>query len=93
MNEAKVIFTVLVDERVGKDLKKAPDHIIDKFIKVLDELEIDPIRSRPGVDISRLRGHVDIFRVRYGSWRALYNVDKKNRIVRITKAFPRKKGY
>jgi len=93
LSETKVPFQVLVDERVEKDLKKAPNHIIDKFIKVLDELEEDPIRKRTGVDISKLSGHVDIFRVRIGSWRILYNVDSKRRIVKITTAFPRKKGY
>jgi len=86
-------FEVLVDERVEKDLKSVPKYIIKKFIAVLDELEIDPIRIRPGVDIKTLKGHPDIYRVRIGSYRILYSIDFQEKVVRITTVVHRKKAY
>lgn len=86
-------YTVFVDARVEKDLKKVPDNIIEKFINILDELEEDPIHRRPGVDIKRLKGHVDIFRVRLGKYRVLYDLDKTERIVKITTVIHRKRAY
>ncbi len=86
-------YTVIVDARVEKDLKKVPDNIIEKFIAILDELEQDPVHRRPGVDIKRLKGHVDIFRVRLGKYRALYDVNKIERIVKITTVVHRRKAY
>ena len=86
-------FEVQVDSRVEKDLKKVPKHIVDKFIAILDELEIDPIRGRSAVDIKRLTGHPDLFRVRIGEYRVLYSVDIRNKVVRVTTVAPRKNAY
>ena len=77
-------YTVLVDARVEKDLKKVPENIIQKFIAIMDELEVDPFHRRPGVDIKRLKGHVDIFRVRLGKYRILYDLNQTEKIVKIT---------
>lgn len=87
----KDLYHVLVDKRAEKDLKRVPEHIIDKFSKIIDELEIDPINKRPGVDIKNLRGYPNIFRVRIGEYRVLYFVDKN--IVRIIALVHRKKAY
>lgn len=48
---------VLVDERVEKDLRGILRHVIDKFVRILDELETDPIKKRHGVDIKKLKGN------------------------------------
>ena len=76
MTSDKGLYHVLVDKRAEKDLKKVPEHTIDRFAKILDELEVDPINKRPGVDIKNLRGYPNIFRVRIGDYRVLYSVDK-----------------
>ena len=89
----KILYEVQVDERVTKDLKAVPEYIIDKFIEILDELEINPFKRRSGVDIKRLVGHPDIYRVRIGNYRVLYSVDKNNHIVKITMFVHRKKAY
>jgi mRNA interferase RelE/StbE len=86
-------FEVQVDLRVEKDLKKVPRHIVNKFIDILDELEVDPIRSRSSADIKRLKGHPDLYRVRIGEYRVLYSVDIINKIVRVTTVAPRKNAY
>ncbi len=82
-----------MDERVEKGLRGIPRHIIDAFIRILDELETYPINKRPGVDIRKLKGHPDVFRVRIGDYRVLYSVDDENHIVRITMIVHQKKAY
>ena len=87
------LYHVLVDKRVEKDLKRVPKHIIDRFSKILDELEIDPINRRSGMDIKKLKKYPYIFRIRIGDYRVLYSVDDKNHIVRVTVVVHRKKAY
>ena len=55
------LYYVLVDKRVEKDLEKVPKYIVDRFSKILNELEVDPINMRPGVDNKNLRGCPNIF--------------------------------
>lgn len=92
MASDKGFYHVLVDKRSEKDIKRIPGHIIDKFTKIIDELEVDPINKRPGVDIKNLRGYPNIFRVRIGEYRVLYSVDK-NHIVRVIAVVHRRKAY
>ncbi len=89
----RVLYRVLVDERVKKDLRGVPGYIIDKFIMILGELETDPTNKRPGVDTKKLRGYSDIFRIRIGNYRVFYSVDDENHSVRITAVVHRKKAY
>ena len=92
MTSDKGLYHVLIDKRAEKDIKRVPGHIVDKFAKIIDELEVDPINKRPGVDIKNLRGYPNIFRARIGEYRVLYFVDK-NHIVRFVAVVHRKKAY
>jgi mRNA-degrading endonuclease RelE of RelBE toxin-antitoxin system len=38
-------YEVLIDERVEKDLEKVPKYVVEKFLKLLDEFEKNPIRA------------------------------------------------
>ena len=87
------LYHISIDKRIEKDLKRVPGHIADRFSKILDELEIDPINKRPGLDTKNVKGYSDTFRVRIGEYRVLYSVDGKNRSVRITAVVHRKKAY
>lgn len=54
----------------------------------------DPITKRPGADIKRLkgtRGRQDLFRLRIGSFRAVYAVEDKE--ILVTDLFRRGQGY
>lgn len=44
-------YEVLVDEKVEKHLEKVPNYIVEKFLRLLDEFEKNPIRSRSGFDV------------------------------------------
>ena len=93
MTSNSKLYHVSVDRRAEKDLKKVPEHIIDRFSKILDELEVDPINRRPGVDTKNIKGYPNTFRIRIGDYRVLYSVDGRNHIVRITTVVHRKKAY
>ena len=86
-------FEVLVDRRVGKDLRKVPRHVVAAFLRMLDELE-DPITSRPGLDVKKLRQLPgEAYRVRLGGYRVMFALDKAGRRVLVTSVRPRKKAY
>ena len=44
-------YGVLIDERVEKDLEKVPKHVVEKFLRLLDEFEKNPNRPRSGFDV------------------------------------------
>ena len=56
MSKDSTPYEVLIDERVEKDLEKVPKHIVEKFLKQLDEFEKNPIRPRSGFDIKPMEG-------------------------------------
>jgi mRNA-degrading endonuclease RelE of RelBE toxin-antitoxin system len=59
-------FTVIIDERVEKDLEDIPKHIVEKFLNSLDELEINPYRPRPTMDIKKRVEIENTYRLRLG---------------------------
>ncbi|MGA1821411.1 MAG: type II toxin-antitoxin system RelE family toxin [Thermoplasmatota archaeon] len=93
MSSEKKKFTVLVDERVEKDLKTVPKHITLRFLDLLDELEEDPFQNRSGLDVKLLKGHDDLYRIRLGDYRVLFSLDKPNRTVIVTTVVHRRRAY
>ncbi len=49
-------YEVLIDERVEKDLGKVPKNVVEKFLRLLDEFEKNPIRPRSGFDVKLMEG-------------------------------------
>ncbi|MEW5759478.1 MAG: type II toxin-antitoxin system RelE/ParE family toxin [Candidatus Thermoplasmatota archaeon] len=86
-------FEVIVDERVEKDLSSVPKHIVKAFLRALDELEKNPFRARPKMDIKKLVGHEGTYRLRIGDYRVLYYVDSIELKVFVTAIKHRKKVY
>lgn len=69
-------------------------HVARRVVERLHRLADDPLRPRPGLDIRRLSGVDDpIYRVRVGSWRVLYEVDRDDRIVYVTTVAHRSGAY
>jgi mRNA-degrading endonuclease RelE of RelBE toxin-antitoxin system len=48
-----------------------------------------PIR----LDVKKLKGYEDTYRIRLGSWRIIYKVDAKEKLTQIYDILPRKKAY
>ena len=68
--------------------------IVSRIIECLEQLSDDPFRPRPGVNIIQLES-VDpkLYRLRVGTYRILYTINKKQKIVNVTRVIQRKKAY
>ena len=78
-------YTVLIDERLEKDLDNIPDNIIERLLNILDEFEKDPFRPRAKFDVKPLKGFpANTYRLRIGDYRVLYSIDKVRKEVKIT---------
>lgn len=84
-------FQILLGPKAERAFRKLSARDRDRVRAALLKLEEDPLHARPGVDIKALRGTKRLFRVRIGSWRAVYGIDGGDVIV--TDLFPRGKGY
>ena len=87
-------YEVIIDKRVERDLENVPNHIVERFLHLLDEFEKDPLRHRPKFDVKHLKGFPrNLYRLRIGDYRILYNVDKEKKEVKLTMIVHRKKVY
>lgn len=85
-------YRVLLSETARSQLQDLPDGIQDRVRRALEQLGDDPYRSRPGVDIKRLRGPGrDYHRLRTGDHRAIYVVEDDR--VLVAKILQRSKAY
>lgn len=87
-------YTVLIDERLKKNLDNIPDNIVEHLLSVLDYFEEDPFRPRPKFDVKPLKGFPgNTYRLRIRDYRVLYSIDKENKEVRITTIAHRSNVY
>lgn len=87
-------FQVLLHPAVRKTLSSVPDDDRQRIKTALGRLAEDPVTTRSGVDIKRLtgtRGRGDLFRLRIGTYRAVYAVDGNE--VLVTDLFRRGRDY
>jgi mRNA interferase RelE/StbE len=72
------MFKVFVEEKVSKELNKLPKKLKDGIIKKLKLLE----RGFPyGLDIKKLKGYQNHYRLRIGKLRILFCLENTNIIV------------
>lgn len=57
----------------------------------LDEIAANPFAAQRNVTV--LKGATDIFRLRTGGWRTLYEVDREADVVRVLAIKPRGEVY
>jgi mRNA-degrading endonuclease RelE of RelBE toxin-antitoxin system len=66
----------------------------DRVRELSSLLKQDPHTKHPNVDLKLISSRKEnIYRVRIGDYRIVYEVDKENKLIMITKIFPRGKGY
>ena len=81
---------ILISRSAEHELARLPRDIQERFAKALDELAKDP-RPRPGLDIRPLRGMKGAWRLRVGSYRAIYESEEGQ--LRFTRFGHRSKIY
>ena len=86
-------YRVFIHERAESELDDLPEYVVRRFASVLEMLEEDPYRPRPGCDIRLVRGHPRLRAVRAGQYRGLYEVVEEEKAVWFTKFGHRRSVY
>jgi mRNA interferase RelE/StbE len=87
----KTQYTLTLKRTARKELLSLDERVAGRLEKALDQVEIDPFRARPGVDIRPLAHGRGIWRLRVGDYRALYVV--RGRIIEATRICHRSSAY
>ena len=74
-------FTLIYSDSVKKYIKRIPGDRQVKIIRKLDLLAIDPKL----LDIIKMGGRENTYRVRMGDYRAIFVVDFENKLIKIEK--------
>lgn len=66
----------------------------ERVMQLCSQLKQDPHTKRPNVDLKLISSRKQsIYRVRIGDYRIVYEVDEEEKLIMVTKIFPRGKGY
>ncbi len=84
-------YRVLLGPNAERTFRKLSARDRERIREALLALEADPTRPRTDADIKALRGTTKLWRIRIGSWRAVYGIHENDVIV--TDIFPRSRGY
>ena len=85
------VFEIEIHDRARKELERLPAKIARAIADALEVLRTDPFS---GPNVRRLHGELDgMFRLRVGSYRILYEIDGKGRIVLVTTVGARGQMY
>ncbi|MBF0123310.1 MAG: type II toxin-antitoxin system RelE/ParE family toxin [Candidatus Omnitrophica bacterium] len=82
-------YCVIFDKRVLKDFDLLPVGECDRIHDVLLAIADDP-RS---AGCQKMRGFVDVYRIRMGSYRLVYQIMETDKIVRVFRVGHRKDVY
>ncbi|MFW3145424.1 MAG: type II toxin-antitoxin system RelE family toxin [Thermoplasmatota archaeon] len=88
----------MYSKKFGKGLKdiikSGKPEMRDRVRELSSLLKQDPHTKRPNVDLKLISFRKEsIYRVRIGDYRIVYEVDEENKLIMVTKIFPRGKGY
>ena len=83
------MYEVIIKKSVEKDLRKISSVVQKNIIFLIESLADDP---RPD-GVTKLRGEKDMYRVRSGDYRIIYQIQDKKLIVRIIKVGHRSDVY
>ena len=82
-------YSVVFSKRAEKDIEKLPANVVEKIIPIIISLEENP---RP-VGCKKLKGYVDLWRIRMGKYRVLYSINDEIVLVDIREVGDRKDIY
>lgn len=85
-------YRVILHRSVLKSLKHAPDNMKVKFYDLVEELKFNPVPSER-FDIKKLKGRRNMFRVRLGEYRVIYELEKGELLILIIKFGKRENVY
>jgi mRNA interferase RelE/StbE len=85
------MYNVVLTKRAVKNFKKLPEELQNRCGEIFDDLEYSfaPIR----LNVKKLKGYENTYRIRIGSWRIIYKVDNNKKSIVIYDILPRKSAY
>ncbi len=85
------MFKVVLTSKAVRSFKNLPEEQKERCGEIFDELQnsFAPIR----LDVKKLTGHENTYRIRSGSWRIIYKYDNQEKLILIYDILPRKKAY
>ena len=84
-----MIFALIYERRFLKDLDKISDPDVERIVSTVKQLAHDPTPK----ECKKLKAKSDLFRVRQGDYRIIYEIDYAGKQVRILCARHRKDAY
>ncbi len=85
-------YAVLVHKKVAKNLKDLPEIHTNKFVGLIDVLTSNPFPWKQ-FDLKKIEGSEDTYRIRFGKYRVIYYVDKRQKKIHVLKFEIRGKVY
>jgi mRNA interferase RelE/StbE len=83
-------FSLDISRDAKKGLDRLDPRVAKKILSRLQEIQKDPFRSRPTVDILKIRGRSPpAYRLRIGNIRIEYLVDEEKMLVYVSRIFRR----
>ena len=84
-----MIFTLIYEKRFFKDLDKIPNADVERIVSAVKQLAHDPTPK----DCKKLKAKSDLFRIRQGDYRIIYEIGYANKQVRILCVRHRRDAY
>jgi mRNA interferase RelE/StbE len=84
-----VLYKILWKKSAEKDLKNIPHKLINRIIKVIESLSKNPLPPR----VRKITGSVNLYRLRIGDYRIIYEVNSNIKNVMIIYIRNRKDVY
>jgi mRNA interferase RelE/StbE len=83
------VYTIELDHDVSKQLRRLPRDLTARITKAIDGLRTNP---RP-VGCKHLVGYGQLYRVRVGDWRIIYEVQDQQLLVLVIEVAARGSAY
>jgi mRNA interferase RelE/StbE len=83
------VYEILLERRAEKDLKKLPSVLFQRIIEKIQSLAENP---KPQGS-RKITGSKNDWRIRIGDYRAIYEIDKKEKRVKIMRIRHRREAY
>ncbi len=77
-----------ITEKALKDLEDVPAKDRDRI-----KARMERLASQGPADLKKLRGGSSEWRVRVGKWRARFERDNKEHVIRVLRVLPRRDAY
>ena len=81
---------VLISKKALKELQNIPQHERDLIKDRISKLAFFPLAR---LDVQKMRGYDNVYRLRVGDYRVLFEYEKDERIVKILKIGKRENVY